>query len=298
MRSTIRTFAATARRRLLGAAWPTEPMEAPAPAPTALEHLARAKAEKTRGDTATAAQSYRKAFELDPYLVEAHAGLAGLIWPGPDYLAWLARFHAVRRPRVYLEIGVATGRTLALARPPTCAIGVDPHAMIQAGFSTETHLYCETSNDFFQANRLARLLGGAPVDLGFIDGLHLFEQALRDFIHLEARCAPGSLILLHDTIPLDERTQERVATTNFYTGDVWKIVPCLKHYRPDLRVVTIAAAPTGLTAVRVLDPGSRVLADRYDEAVARFIDMPYAEAAADLRSLLNIIPNEWERAQL
>jgi tetratricopeptide (TPR) repeat protein len=298
MKSTIRTFAALARRRLRGPARPVEPMETPALEPTAHQHLARADCEKARGDTAAAAQSYRKAFELDPYLVEAHASLAGLIWPGPDYLAWLAHFHAIRCPRVYLEIGVATGRTLALARPPTCAIGIDPQAMIQAGFSTETHLYCETSNDFFGANRLNRLLGSAPVDFGFIDGLHLFEQALRDFIHLEARCAPGSLILLHDTIPLDERTQERVATTNFYTGDVWKIVPCLKLYRPDLRVATIAAAPTGLTAVSSLDPSSRVLAERYDEAVARFIDMPYAEAAADLRSLLNIVPNDWEQARL
>ena len=140
------------------------------------------------------------------------------------------------------------------------------------------------------------MLDGDPVGFGFIDGLHTFEQALKDFINVEAHVARNSLILLHDTIPLDERTQNRVATTGFYTGDVWKIVPCLKRYRPDLRIVTIAAAPTGLTAITGLDPGSRVLADRYDEAVADFIGMPYAEVAGNLHAALNIVPNEWGQA--
>ena len=47
-----------------------------------------------------------------------------------------------------------------------------------------------------------------------------------------------------------------------------------------------------------LDPGSRVLADRYDEAVADFIGMPYAEIAGNLHAALNIVPNEWDQAPL
>jgi hypothetical protein len=298
----VTTRAVAARRRLQRGLRPEVPLQATSPASppevTALEHLARAGAQQVAGNERAAEAAYRAAFELDPYLVEAHDGLARLRWPGPDYLAWLAHFHALRRPRVYLEIGVATGRTLALAQAPTCAIGVDPAPIIQAGFTAETHLYCETSDSFFRANRLARLLGGDPVGLGFIDGLHHFEQVLRDFIGLETNAAPDSLILLHDTIPLDERTQNRVATTRFYTGDVWKIVPCLKRYRPDLRLVTIPAAPTGLTVIAGLDPASPVLADRYDEAVAQFVGMPYVEVAGNLHAALNIVPNEWEQAQL
>jgi hypothetical protein len=294
--------AAAARRALQHAGRPEvqiQPTSSMSPPETvAREHLARADALKLQGDNRAAEGAYRAAFGLDPYLVEAHDGLARLHWPGPDHLAWLAHFHAIRRPPVYLEVGVATGRTLCLAKPPTIAIGIDPAPMIEARFTTETHIYCETSDSFFRQNRLARLLSGDPVGLGFIDGEHLFEQALRDFINLEA-CAEGeSIVLLHDTIPLDERTQNRVSTTSFYTGDVWKIVPCLKHYRPDLRIRTIAAAPTGLTAITGLNPHSRVLGDHYDDAVARFIRMPYAEVAADLHSVLNIVPNEWDQARL
>src|SRR5450631_1084438 len=43
--------------------------------------------------------------------------------------------------------------------------------------------------------------------------------------------------------------QTRARDTDFHTGDVWKTVLCLKHYRPDLDVFTIATPPTGLTVV-------------------------------------------------
>jgi hypothetical protein len=60
---------------------------------------------------------------------------------------------------------------------------------------------------------------------------------------------------MHDTIPLDRATSARTRTTEFYTGDVWKIVPHLRRYRPELEVATVTAAPSGLTLIRGLDPG-------------------------------------------
>src|SRR5215213_7617979 len=169
-------LAAAARRalqRAVGQEVQTQqPSSMSTPEAVAREQLACAHALKIAGDDRAAECAYRAAFELDPYLVEAHDGLARLHWPGPDYLAWLAHFHAVRRPSVYLEVGVATGRTLCLAKPPTLAIGVDPAPIIQARFTTETHIYCETSDSFFYHNRLQLLLSGASVELGFIDGEH------------------------------------------------------------------------------------------------------------------------------
>src|SRR5256885_12302956 len=47
----------------------------------------------------------------------------------------------------------------------------------------------------FAEHDLSKELGGRPVDLAFIDGMHLFEFALRDFVNLERYCAPGSTIL-------------------------------------------------------------------------------------------------------
>jgi len=138
-----------------------------------------------------------------------------------------------------------------------------------------------------------KLLAGRPLSVAFIDGLHLYEQALKDFINLERYCGPRSVIMFHDTVPLDEATQSRARNTDFHTGDVWKTVLCLKHYRPDLDVFTIATPWSGLTVVTGLDPASRVLNDGYDEAVARFIDMPYSDIENGSKDAFNMVPNDW-----
>jgi hypothetical protein len=213
--------------------------------------------------------------------------------PGDDYLVWLERLYGALAPETVIEVGVYKGASLALLQPPTVAIGIDPAPMVTSPFKTETHIFTETSDEFFAQHRLEPFLAGRALPVGFIDGLHLYEQALKDFIHLEMYCGPRSVILFHDTVPLDEATQSRIRKTQFHTGDVWKTILCLKHYRPELDVFTIAAPPTGLTVVTGLDPTSRVLTEKYDEAVTRFIDMPFSDIENHLDEALNIVPNDW-----
>jgi hypothetical protein len=177
--------------------------------------------------------------------------------------------------------------------PPTVAIGVDPNPRIAGPLEAETHIFPETSDAFFARRGPDAVLGGKPLGVGFIDGLHLYEQALKDFINLEAYCGPRSVILLHDTVPLDEPTSRRSCDTAFHTGDVWKIVLCLKELRPDLDIFTIAAPWTGLTLVTGLDPASRVLADNYEQAVAKFIDLPFATIEGSMATALNMVANDW-----
>jgi hypothetical protein len=261
--------------------------------PRAAFFLERARADHTAGDVDAANENYLIALSFDPDLVEAHVGLATLRMPGDNYVAWLDRLQRHLAPAAYLEIGIARGETLALARPPTCAIGVDPAPTINVPFQTETHIFRETSDAFFAQDRLSSVLAGRGVGLAFIDGLHEFAQSLRDFVNVEAVCDRRSVVLMHDTVPLDEVTQRPERQRRFYTGDVWKTVLCLKAFRPDLRVVTISTPWTGLTMITGLDPQSRVLVDRFDEAVARFADTPYSEIERDLRSALNMAPNDW-----
>ena len=90
--------------------------------------------------------------------------------------------------------------------------------------------------------------------------------------------------MLHDTWPLDEPTQSRDRDTQFHTGDVWKTVLCLKRYRPDLDVFTIATPWTGLTVVTGLDRSSDVLDKSYDEAVERFMDTQFSEIEPEFAS--------------
>jgi hypothetical protein len=182
-------------------------------------------------------------------------------------------------------------------RPPAVAIGIDPSPALVSPLKTETHIFAETSDEFFAQSRPERLLAGRPLSVALIDGLHLYEQALRDFIHLEACCGPRSVILFHDTVPLDHATQSQNRDTQFHTGDIWKTVLCLKHYRPELDIFTIATPPTGLTVVTGLDPTSRVLPDRYDEAVVRFVDIPFSSIEGTLEATLNVVPNDWSLVQ-
>lgn len=264
-----------------------EPPEHPAE-----HHLALAEAHRLLGDNEKAESNYRAALSLDYDLSQAHIGLSTLRMPGELYLAWLERLYTVLSPRTVIEIGVGKGASLSRVRPPTIAIGVDPEPNVACLLKAETHIFPETSDAFFARRGPDSLLAGDFLGIGFVDGLHLYEQSLRDFINLEKYCGTHSVILLHDTVPLDEPTQSRTRTTDFWTGDVWKTVLCLKHYRPDLDVFTIATPWTGLTVATGFDP-TRRMADKYEEAVRRFIDMPFSDIGNRLAEALNIVPNDW-----
>ena len=134
------------------------------------------------------------------------------------------------------------------------------------------------------------LLGG-PVDLAFVDGLHLFEQALRDVANVEHHSNPDGIILIHDCLPIDEATSTREQTTVIWSGDVWKVVVALRRYRHDLTVTTVDVEPTGLAIVSGLNPDNTVLFDRYDEIVDELRDLSFEDlqAAWSLHDALNVI---------
>jgi tetratricopeptide (TPR) repeat protein len=265
----------------------------PQPPSAADECVALGWAYQVLGEHDSAAANFRAALTFDGNAVHAHIGLAELRLPGDFYYVWLERFYTLLSPETVIEIGVADGASLAQVRPPTVAIGVDPEPRIVHALTAECHIFSETSDAFFARRGPDALLAGRPLGVGFIDGLHLYEQALKDFINIERYCGQQSVILFHDTLPLDEATQSRTRDTQFHTGDVWKVVPCLKHYRPDLDVFTIATPWTGLTVVTGLDGRSHALSERYEEAVARFIDAPFSEIDGRLGGALNLVPNDW-----
>jgi methyltransferase family protein len=175
--------------------------------------------------------------------------------PGPAYYNVLRWIHRILEPTNYVEIGVHKGVSLVQACEGTPTIGIDPAPDIDQEVPDAT-IYDLTSDDFFARYDMDALLGG-PVELAFIDGLHLFEQVLRDFVNLEKHSAPDTVILLHDCLPLDEMTASRVRTTDFYSGDVWKATLALRRERPELDMAIVPTAPTGLCLVRGLDASER-----------------------------------------
>jgi tetratricopeptide (TPR) repeat protein len=233
------------------------------------------------------------ALELDPNLLQAHLLLVETLLPGEHYHQVLRGLHGRLKPRVYLEIGIETGASLALARPPTIALGIDPAPRISFDFTADTRVFETTSETFFAEHDVRALTGLPGFDLAFIDGLHTFDQALRDFTDIERLALPGSVVLVHDCMPLSAPTATREQHTRFWSGDTWKLVPLLKRHRPDLTVRTIACPPTGLAVITGLDPRSTVLVDDRAALVAEFIDLPFEYLDDDRDSKLNVIANDW-----
>jgi len=209
---------------------------------------------------------------------------------GISYHYFLKRLHGVIRPQCYLEIGVDEGKTLALAR---CrAIGVDPslkrlkqkrHIFTAERFGLwsyqpEIHLFEMTSDQFFHTQELNRLFD-KKIDLAFLDGMHLFEFLLRDTINTERFTGRDSVIALHDCYPVNVEMSEREhqpdkrvdeQTRFLWTGDVWKLLPILRQYRPDLRLVVLDCPPTGLVLLTNLNPTTGVLRENYDNIIRQF----------------------------
>lgn len=185
-----------------------------------------------------------------------------------DYLAFLEHLHARIQPLNYLEIGVRWGHSLGAAR---CrAVGIDPAFAIDQELHTEVHLFRTTSDEYFARPDPLAVTGGEPFDFAFIDGMHLFEFALRDFINVERNSRPGSLIIFDDVLPRQVVEANRVRATSAWTGDVYPVLAVLEKYRPDVLTVAVNTQPTGLLMVMGLDPTSTVLSDNYDEIIREF----------------------------
>lgn len=92
--------------------------------------------------------------------------------------------------------------------------------------------YRMTSDEFFeQCNK--------KYDLIFIDGLHIGEQVVKDFINSYNHLNEGGYILMHDCLPPSEERQFENCSniTLGWNGTTWKAIPNL--YKAGLNFYTI-----------------------------------------------------------
>jgi hypothetical protein len=203
-------------------------------------------------------------------------------------VGYIEFFHIINnnlRPNSYFEIGTSGGTSLKAF--PCDALCIDPQFTIEASpldARRRSFFLQMTSDEFFRTQSVRNFFPDGP-DICFLDGMHRFEFLLRDFINAEAACHRNSIIFLHDCLPVNERMAERttrfdeaedVSTAYGWTGDVWRMLPALKKYRPDLRIILLDCGPTGLIAVTNLDPDSRTLKEKYNRIVDETMSLSLA----------------------
>lgn len=184
------------------------------------------------------------------------------------YDEFLSSVHQLVKPERYLEIGVRLGHSLSLSR---CrSVGIDPAYSIEAEINADVSLFRTTSDEYFTRPDPLAPVQGQPFDLTFIDGMHLFEFALRDFVNAERHSRDSSVVIFDDMLPrtVDEAARER--HTRLWTGDLYPIIEVLERYRPEVCTIPVDTQPTGLVLVVGLDPEDTVIADHYDEIMATY----------------------------
>jgi hypothetical protein len=156
----------------------------------------------------------------------------------------------------YLEIGIHEGECFLRIR---CRqkIAVDPHILIPPAkkrkyylrniFNLFNRYYQMSSDDFFHQQH-AFLLRNRP-DVVFIDGLHRYDQSLRDVQNALRYLKDDGVIIMHDCNPLSEaaafpaRSCEHAASMQGFSGewngDVWKTIVHLRSSRKDIDVFVL-----------------------------------------------------------
>jgi hypothetical protein len=216
------------------------------------------------------------------------------------YLEFLAGLHERLAPPAYLEIGVRHGDSLALARGR--AVGIDPEFELQVELGGNVQLFRETSDEYFARPDPLEPFGGEPVDLAFIDGMHLAEFVVRDFANVERAAAWHSVVVFDDILPRSAGEAARERRTRAWTGDVFKVLDVLAGRRPDLTFMRVDTEPTGLGVVLGLDPLEPALRDDYDAIVAELVVPDPQDVPADVIERAGTVAPEralesslWER---
>jgi hypothetical protein len=180
----------------------------------------------------------------------------------------LRGLHEELAPRTYLEIGVNEGSSLTLSRAKS--IGVDPAFIVRQPLHCDLDLVKAKSDEFFTRPDALAHFDGVPVDLAFIDGMHLSEFAVRDFINVERHLAPASVTVFDDILPRNALEAARIRRTGAWAGDVYKAVQVIARNRPDLVVMLVNTWPTGTAIVVGGDASSDVLQEAYPSEVSYF----------------------------
>ena len=166
-------------------------------------------------------------------------------------LSWLSRNWSSRRlnnlaeinaAKSYLEIGVYTGMTFRRVNVEK-KVAVDPD--FQFEIPQDDHEYHECPSDEYFAK------ADGTFDLIFIDGLHHFEQTLRDFDNSVRHSHDKTIWMIDDVYPNDAfsiledqeecyrlRSEAGKGRNLSWHGDIFKVAFAIHDLRPEFSFAT------------------------------------------------------------
>ena len=181
-----------------------------------------------------------------------------------SYIDVLQELHSSLNPQKYIEIGVRHGASL-LKSDAAVSIGIDPAPELSRKLRANEQIYATTSDKYFRECDQSNIDDSTKnFDLAFIDGMHLAEYALRDFINLEARSHSKSVIVIDDILPPTYESGFRRRQTNVWVGDVWKTLKTLVDKRDDLKIKIRYCEPSAMAIISNLNSKDKSLSAKYN----------------------------------
>ena len=175
-----------------------------------------------------------------------------------DRLSVIQTAMEMRGARTYLEIGVAGGAVFFRVKAKH-KIAVDPRFgfskikqiryLIKNPLNVWNKYYEMTSDEYFKSR--SGDIEQSGIDIAFVDGLHTFEQSLKDVQNCLRYLNKGGIIILHDCNPpsesaafpatsLDHAISENLSGwTGDWCGDVWKTIVYLRSLDNNLRIFVL-----------------------------------------------------------
>lgn len=194
----------------------------------------------------------------------------------------------------YLEIGVERGINFFQIEAEF-KIAVDPAFIIPGGYQdTEKEKFHQMTSDEFFANPPKEILEKG-LDIVFVDGLHTYEQSLRDVENALRYLSNNGIIVIHDCLPNSpvnamptyEEAKQHPNFEGNWTGEVYKTIIHLRALRDDL-FIAVVNVDWGVGIVKKGNPEGMV-SIKVDD-IRR---MSYDDFAKDKEKLLNLKPEDW-----
>jgi SAM-dependent methyltransferase len=194
----------------------------------------------------------------------------------------------------YLEIGVERGINFFQIEAEF-KIAVDPAFIIPGGYQdTEKEKFHQMTSDEFFANPPKEILEKG-LDIVFVDGLHTYEQSLRDVENALRYLSNNGIIVIHDCLsnspvnamPTYEEAKQHPNFEGNWTGEVYKTIIHLRALRDDL-FIAVVNVDWGVGIVKKGNPEGMV-SIKVDD-IRR---MSYDDFAKDKEKLLNLKPEDW-----